>query len=169
MVKIIVFEGLEFHPFIERDIDVLSPIMRAAFNKDTSIHSDKNEGGPEGYDNGDFLRKWYLDDDVTSFKITKDAKPIGGLALWVRESNINFLGNVFIAPEFENKGLGTIVWRFVEQTYPKTIKWQTETPAFSRRNHHFYVNKCGFKIVRIENPKSNDETRSYFMEKEMRV
>ena len=169
MDKTIDFEGLEFHPFIERDIDVLSPIMKAAFDEDTFIHTGRKEGGPEGYDNGDFLRKWYLNDEVTSFKITKDTKPIGGLALWIKESNINFLGNLFIAPEFENKGIGSIVWRFVEQTYPKTIKWQTETPAFSRRNHHFYVNKCGFKIVHIKNPKSKDESCSYLLEKEIRA
>ena len=25
--------------------------------------------------------------------------------------------------------------------------WETVTPYFEKRNIHFYVNKCGFKIV----------------------
>ena len=165
--SIITFEGLIFHPFTEGDIDELSPIMKASFDEDTKIHTNKNDGGPEGYNNGGFMRKWYLNEGATSFKITKDGKPIGGLALWINENNINYLGNVFIDPHLQNKGIGSVVWRFVEHAYPNTIKWLTDTPAFSRRNHHFYVNKCGFKIVRIENPRNLDETCAYFMEKEM--
>jgi len=38
-------------------------------------------------------------------------------------------------------------------------------PAFSRRNHHFYVNKCGFKIWKLEEPKSDRGT--YLLEKTM--
>ena len=31
--------------------------------------------------------------------------------------------------------------------YPETKVWETTTPLFAKRNIHFYVNKCGFKIV----------------------
>ena len=31
--------------------------------------------------------------------------------------------------------------------YPETKVWETTTPLFEKRNIHFYVNKCGFKIV----------------------
>lgn len=165
----IFFEELEFKPFTERDIKVLSPIMKASFDEDTRIHLNKSEGGPEGYNDGGFMRKWYLHEGVTAFKILKDGKPIGGIALWINKNKINYLGNVFIDPELQNKGIGSLIWRFVEHNYPDTIKWQTDTPAFSRRNHNFYVNKCGFKIIRIENPKNTDETCAYFMEKEMKV
>lgn len=167
MKKAVTFSGLEFEPFAEQDIAVLTPVMKRAFDYDTKIHIGENEGGPPGYDNGDFFREWYLHKNSTAFKISKEGKQIGGLCLWINKNNVNFLGNVFVDPELQNKGLGKIIWDFVELTYPSTVKWQTDTPAFSRRNHHYYVNKCGFKIVRIDNPKSNDETRSYFMEKEM--
>jgi hypothetical protein len=43
---------------------------------------------------------------------------------------------------------------------------RTEIPKFSKRNHHFYVNKCGFKIWKIENPKEWNEGQ-YLMEKPM--
>lgn len=29
--------------------------------------------------------------------------------------------------------------------------WETHTPYFEKRNIHFYVNKCGFKIVEFYN------------------
>ena len=31
--------------------------------------------------------------------------------------------------------------------YRETKVWETTTPLFEKRNIHFYVNKCGFKIV----------------------
>ena len=43
--------------------------------------------------------------------------------------------------------------------YPNTKVWNTETPIFSRRNDNFYVNKCGFHIVKIENPRDLEEGR----------
>ncbi|MBZ7978138.1 hypothetical protein AVBRAN12654_05010 [Campylobacter sp. RM12654] len=39
----------------------------------------------------------------------------------------------------------------VEKTFPKTKVWTTTTPYFEIRNIHFYVNKCGFKIVKLSN------------------
>lgn len=66
----------------------------------------------------------------------------------------------------KTRGLGTHIWKYIENLYSDAVKWSTETPGFSKRNHNFYVNKCGFKIVRIENPKDLME-ESYIMEKEM--
>ena len=168
------FGGLWFHPFVEQDIDIMTPIMKRAFDHDTKIHTGRSEFGPEGYDNGDLFRQWYFHKDVTAFKISKDGRSIGAIALWINENNINYLGNIFIDPKLQDKGLGKIIWDYIEQAYPDTIKWQTDTIWFSTRNHHYYVNKCGFKIVKIWYPKNTnfenkDEICRYFMEKEMGV
>lgn len=155
------FNGLDFQPFTMQDIDVLTPIMKRAFDVDTKIHTGKEEGGPEGYHNGDLFRKWYFHKGVTPFKISKDGRPIGAIALWINENNVNYLGNIFIDPELQDKGMGKIVW-------------------YSTRNHYYYVNKCGFKITGIQNPKNTfdpidagsnniNEICIYLMEKEMNV
>jgi GNAT superfamily N-acetyltransferase len=162
-----IYKGLEFTPFTEQDIEVLTPIMKKCFDNDTEIHIGKKEGGPPGYDDGDLFREWYLHKSATPFKISKDGKPIGGLNLFIKDNGVNYLGNVFIDPELQGMGLGKTVWDFVEQTFPDTVKWQTDTIWFSRRNHHYYVNKCGFKIVRIADAK-DEETCGYHMEKEMK-
>lgn len=39
----------------------------------------------------------------------------------------------------------------IEQAFPQTRVWETATPYFEKRNIHFYVNKCGFKIVAFYN------------------
>ena len=131
------YEGLVFEKFTEDDIDKLTLIMKRAFDEDTRIHLGMESGGPPGYDNGDFMRKWYLHEGVTSFTISKDGTLIGAIALWINENKINYLGNVFVDTIFQDKGIGLKIWQFVEQKYPDTIKWQTDTPGFSTRNHVF--------------------------------
>jgi hypothetical protein len=69
-----------------------------------------------------------------AYKISKDGQPIGAVIVWIRENNVNFLGNIFIDPKFQDKGLGLKVWKFIESKYPDTVKWYTDTPVFSKRN-----------------------------------
>jgi hypothetical protein len=162
-----VFNGLQFDRFYEKDIELLTPIMKRAFDEDARRHLNESTGGPDGYDNGNFLRQWALHKDSKTYKICKGEKPIGVAIVWINDNRENFLGNMFIDPDLQDKGVGTIVWQFIESEHPETIIWRTETPGFSKRNHNFYVNKCGFKIIRIDNP-GDKYNESYFMEKEMK-
>ncbi len=160
------FNGLRFEKMTENDVDALTAIMKRAFDEDTKRHLGEEEGGPPGYNNGAFLRKWYLSRGAEAYRISVEDALIGGIIVFINHSNVNFLGNMFIDPLYQDKGLGTIIWSFIEQKYPQTKKWKTETPGFSKRNHHFYVNKCGFHIVKIDNP-NNKYEESYVLEKEM--
>lgn len=148
----------------ETHINELTKIMERAFDEDTKIHLGVEKGGPDGYDDGRFLRTWGLHEDASSFCIFCNGALIGGVILWIHEDHNNFLGNIFIDPMYENQGIGTKVWNLVEALYPDTKTWNTETPIFSSRNHNFYVNKCGFHIIRIDDPKNRLEGQ-YKMQK----
>jgi GNAT superfamily N-acetyltransferase len=161
------YAGLHFREFEAADVALFTGIMKRAFDEDSRIHLGKESGGPPGYDNGDFLRQWALHPDSTAYAIYKDGVPIGAAIVWIGNNHESFLGNVFIDPDFQNQGVGLLIWQFVEQKYPDTKVWRTETPGFSKRNHNFYVNKCGFKVVKIEHPGDQLE-ESYILEKEMR-
>ena len=161
------FDCLQFEQFESEDVELCTPIMQRAFDEDAKRHLNEDRGGPPGYDNGDFLRKWALHQESQAFKILKDGKPIGVIILWIYPNHENFLGTIFIEPALQDKGLGMLVWKFIEAEYPETVLWRTETPGFSKRNHHFYVNKCGFKIVQIKKP-GNKYEEMYIMEKEMK-
>ncbi len=159
------YKGLVFEQLQEERIDELTTIMTRAFDEDCRIHLGKDKGGPEGYDNGAFLRKWGLDANSTAYQISMEGKLMAGLILWINpESRVNYLGNIFVDPVLQNRGIGQLIWEFVEKEYPNTKKWYTETAGFSRRNHNFYVNKLGFHVIRIENPKDTVDS-SYKMEK----
>ena len=162
------YKGLKFDPLQENDIEELTAIMTRAFDEDSRIHLGEEKGGPEGYDNGDFLRKWGFHPGATAYKISRDGKAIAGLILWINQkTKINHLGTIFIDTELQNQGLGKTIWEAVEQEYPDTIRWCTETPIFSRRNHNFYVNRLGFHVVRIDQPKDPREG-SFILEKCMK-
>lgn len=161
------YKELTFTSFTPGDVEVLTPIMKSAFDEDTRRHLNEPTGGPDGYDNGDFLRKYALNRASRAFKVSWGNRPIGAVIVWIKRDHINYLGNIFVDPDLQDKGFGKSIWEYIEKKYPETLAWRTETPGFSRRNHHFYVNKCGFKIVHIENPKDKYEA-SYQMEKEMK-
>lgn len=149
-----IYKDLSFERMQKQDINVLIPIMKNAFDKDTKIHLGQKSGGPTGYDNGDLLCRFSLDNSSVAYKISKDNRIIGAVILRINKStNINILELLFVDSYLENKGVGKIIWDFIESEYPNTILWKAETPAFSHRNHHFYINKCGFHVVEVKNPK----------------
>ena len=55
----------------------------------------------------------------------------------------------------------------IEKMYPDTKIWETETPVFSIRNHNFYINKCGFHIVKTDHPENRSEDQ-YKLQKIMK-
>ena len=162
------YKGLDFETFTTKDVNILTPVMKRAFDEDSRRHLDKPEGGPDGYDNGDFLRKYALNPKSKAYKISRDGRPVGAVIVWVNPDRINYLGNIFIDPDLQDKGFGTAVWEYIEIKYPETVIWRTETPGFSKRNHNFYVNKCGFSIVRIVNP-GNKYEELYQLQKVMKL
>ncbi len=161
-----VYNGLCFEKIVQDDVAALTEVMKRAFDEDTKRHLGEECGGPPGYDNGDFIRKWYFHSGAEAYKVSKDGRLIGGINVFIRSNNENALGNMFVDPLCQDKGIGTLIWKFIENKFPQTKKWRTDTPGFSKRNHNFYVNKCGFKVIRIENPKDKYE-ESYVLEKVM--
>lgn len=82
-----------------------------------------------------------------TYRIVVDGKKVGGVILSInRETNVNELEILFVAPEEHSKGIGFGAWQEIERLYPETKIWETCTPYFDKRNIHFYVNKCGFQI-----------------------
>lgn len=82
------------------------------------------------------------------YHILSNGVRVGGVVVCIdEETQHNELDLLFITKGKGGKGIGYEAWKTIEQTYPKTKVWETHTPYFEKRNIHFYVNKCGFKIV----------------------
>ena len=65
----------------------------------------------------------------------------------------NELELLFVKAGTQSRGIGRRIWNSLERLYPDTAEWETFTPYFEKRNIHFYVNCCGFRIVEFFNPR----------------
>ena len=82
-----------------------------------------------------------------TYRIVFEGRKVGGAILKInKETNRNELEILFVSPEEHTKGIGYGAWCAIEALHPETVVWETCTPYFEKRNIHFYVNKCGFKI-----------------------
>ena len=144
------FQGLVFEPITETDVPELTAVMTRAFDDDAQKHLGQEKGGPPGYDDGEFFRKWLFGyQESVGYKIIAEDKVIGGVIVWILEHGDNILGTVFVDPASQDPGVGTRTWQFIEATYPETRSWTLETPVWATKNHHFYEEKCGFHRVDV--------------------
>lgn len=92
-----------------------------------------------------------------SLQIGQDGKLVAGAVVRINtQTHHNSLDLLFVCVGQHSKGIGLQAWRAIEQRYPQTLVWETHTPYFEKRNIHFYVNKCGFKIVEFYHEKHVD-------------
>ena len=88
------------------------------------------------------------DPNCETYRIMLDGRKVGGVILKIdKETHHNHLEILFTVPDAHSKGIGYGAWQAVEALHPETKVWETCTPYFEKRNIHFYVNKCGFRIV----------------------
>ena len=86
-----------------------------------------------------------------AFGAIKNGELVGGAIVVVNKEKAS-LDFLYVKNGFQGQGIGKKLWNFLE-TYYSTVKiWETFTPYFEKRNIHFYVNCCGFKIVEFYNP-----------------
>ena len=94
-------------------------------------------------------------DSGTAYRIMLDGEKVGGVVVAV-DGEKGDLELLFVKPECHSKGIGYKAWCEVEKLYPNVKVWETVTPYFEKRNIHFYVNRCGFKIVEFFNKYHGD-------------
>lgn len=139
---------LTFEEIVEADLPALTEVMARAFDDDSQKHLGIARGGPEGYDNGDFFHKWLCGyEESVGYKVLADDKIVGAMIVWIFGHGRNVLGTIFVDPAYQDRGVGTRAWQFVEAAYPDTQSWTLETPCWAKKNHYFYENKCGFSKV----------------------
>jgi GNAT superfamily N-acetyltransferase len=138
---------LSFREIDESDIPALTAVMTRAFDDDAQKHLGQERGGPPGYDDGEFFRRWLFGyDESVGFKILSGPDIVGAIIVWVLPEGNNILGTIFVDPDVQDMGIGQAAWRHVERRYPETKTWRLATPTWAAKNHHFYV-KCGFQKV----------------------
>ncbi len=157
--------SLTFEEIVETDLPALTDVMTRAFDDDAQRYLGQPHGGPPGYDNGDFFRTWLFPyKESVGYKILRQGKIIGAFIVWILPGGHNNLGAMFVDPVYQDKGVGTRAWHFVEETYPDALSRTLEMPEWSTRNHGFYK-KLGFCRVPPEVQKPSDERMILYRKK----
>lgn len=90
-----------------------------------------------------------------AYKAVVNSEIVGGAVVVIDENTQhNHLDLLYVKSGIQAKGIGYLIWNAIEKLYPDTKVWETCTPYFEKRNIHFYVNKCGFHIVKFINEKN---------------
>ncbi|MFX0095884.1 MAG: GNAT family N-acetyltransferase [Candidatus Hodarchaeota archaeon] len=143
------------------DIEILTQLSKITFDDDTQKHGLGDEGGPPGYDSIEWQRS--IMTEGLYYKIVQDNKIIGGLILFKKGKKHIEVGRIYIHPDFQNQGLGTLIFNSLETLFPQTEKWTLDTPSWAHRNHHFYK-KVGYTKVG-EMSLENEENTLFLFEK----
>lgn len=86
-----------------------------------------------------------------AYKAVVDGNMVGGAVIVIDEiTQHNHLHLLYVKYGVQAKGIGFAIWNEVEKLHPHTKVWETCTPYFEKRNIHFYVNKCGFHIIKYQ-------------------
>ena len=87
-----------------------------------------------------------------AYKAVVNGETVGGAVVVIHgETQHNHLDLLYVKYGIQTKGIGFAIWNAIEKRHPETKVWETCTPYFEKRNIHFYVNKCGFHIVKFQN------------------
>jgi GNAT superfamily N-acetyltransferase len=155
---------------VRGDIPELAQVMTRAFDDDTQKHLGVEKGGPPGYDDGEFFRKWMLGyEESVGYKVLVDGQIVGCAIVWIYEHGRNRLGVIFVEPACQDQGVGSRIWQFVEATYPDAESWTLDTPSFATKNHYFYEKKCGFKKIDEKVEPDGPGTSAFIYRKEVRL
>lgn len=100
-------------------------------------------------------------DSGEAYRILDDGKVVGGVVVRIEGDRGN-LDLLFVSPKCHSKGVGYGAWCQIEKMFPQVKIWETVTPYFEKRNIHFYVNRCGFKIVEFFNSHHKDQMMMRF-------
>ncbi|OPZ83833.1 MAG: putative acetyltransferase [Firmicutes bacterium ADurb.Bin419] len=91
--------------------------------------------------------------NALSYKIVADDKIVGDISVHKLDNGVYWIGCLAISPNYQNKGIGTIVMKQIEKQHSEARVWQLETPLNNIRNCYFYE-RLGF--VKIDEKVHSD-------------
>lgn len=94
---------------------------------------------------------------AVTYHLVAAGERVGGAVVVIDEAaQRNSLAFFYVSPHMHGRGVGHRAWIEIEKTHAGARVWETHTPYFDKRNIHFYVNKCGFRIVEFYNSRHPD-------------
>lgn len=143
------------------DVPALVEVQTRCFDDDSRRFAGQEGGGPPGYDSAQWQIQMFRQASAY-LKIVEDGRIIGGIIIFRvgRDPHGTHyeVGRIYLDPDCQNRGIGTLAMRHIEEAFPKVKRWTLGTPVWATRNHHFYE-KVGYKRVRQDGEEIRYEKR----------
>lgn len=147
---------IELKPLVSSDREQFIKDKQETFNygalEEFGLRDDHFE------EDGQIISRETIEESIDSgeaYRILDDGKVVGDVVVRIEGDREN-LDLLFVSPKCHSKGVGYGAWCQIEKMFPQVKIWETVTPYFEKRNIHFYVNRCGFKIVEFFNSHHKD-------------
>ena len=121
------------------DAEALMQICVQAFAEDI-----EQWGGPIGIDQVEAHLGWM--GTYRYYKVLAEDETIGGVLVDSQDDEHCVLSAMFIAPAFQNQGIGTLVINLLEEAHPAVKRWSLSTVYSSHRSQRFYE-KLGYEKI----------------------
>ncbi|MGD6804210.1 GNAT family N-acetyltransferase [Rossellomorea aquimaris] len=141
------------------DAERLTAVMKRTFDEEAKRWLSDQEDvvdyniQPPGYASVEMTI--YMIDELQYYKIIMDEELAGGIILTIAGNSYGRIDRIFIAPEYQGKGVGSEAIRLIEEKYNNIRIWDLETSSRQLNNHYFYK-KMGYETVF-----QNEEEYSY--------
>ena len=161
--------NLEIQLLTREEIDLFNKADEAAFNVHARYFPDGIVPGAAEDDRGEYDLKKVMDDPkYTVLSIKDNGRFIGGAIVEETGKHSREIEIFFLIVEYQSKGIGKEALALVEDYFPDTKVFRLITPSNVVRNTVFYVNKCGYRIVKVVDFDREANTADYVFEKRKR-
>lgn len=160
---------LEIQPLTKEEVDLFNKADEAAFNVHARYFPDGIVPGAAEDDRGEYDLKKVMDDPrYTVLSIKDNGRFVGGAIVQETGKHSREIEIFFLIVEYQSKGIGKEALVLVESYFPDTKVFRLITPSNVVRNTVFYVNKCGYRIVKVVDFDRKTNTADYVFEKRIR-
>ena len=119
-----------------------------------------NQVGQEEIIPDDDIDHSLYDPQCETLAVYADGEKVGGVVVKIdSQTGISWLELFYVYPDKHGRGLGLRIWQSLEKKISRYQRSGVDHALFEKRNIHFYVNKCGFKIVEFFNEAHRDPSR----------
>ena len=150
----------------KKEIPLFNKSEEEAFRVHDKYFQDGNVPGAEEDVREEHDLNTIIDDSrFTVLAICDDDTFVGGAIVEDQGENEMDIALFFLIVEYQSKGIGKMALDMVEAYFPEAKVFRLITPSQVVRNTVFYVNKCGYHIVKVVDFDKEANTADYLFEK----
>ncbi len=154
----------------KEEVDVFNKADEAAFNVHARYFPEGIVPGAAENDRDEYNLSKIMDDPKFAvLSIKDDGRFVGGAVVEDMGKHVREIAIFFLIVEYQSRGIGKTALDMVEAYFPDTRIFRLITPSNVVRNVVFYVNKCGYRIIKAVDYDREANTADYVFEKRRRT